>query len=84
MMFLVHAAHRVIYNGNLWDLQGYYYTLIPKSQGNIRFFVILSAIIVSAFADNNEIISVITNNQTLARLLLKQHPRHSVLHASIR
>ncbi len=33
MMFLVHTAHRVVDNGNLWDLQGYYYTLFPKSQG---------------------------------------------------
>jgi len=34
MMFLVHAAHRVIFNGNLWDLQRYYYILFPKSQEN--------------------------------------------------
>ena len=32
MMYLVHTAHRGFNNGNLWDLQGYYYTLIQKSQ----------------------------------------------------
>jgi len=34
MMFLVHAAHRGCFNGNLWDLQRYYYILFPKSQEN--------------------------------------------------
>lgn len=30
----MHTARRAVFNGNLWDLQGYYYTLKLKSQEN--------------------------------------------------
>jgi len=37
LMCLVHTAHRVVVDGNLWDLQVYYATFFAKSQ----IFVVL-------------------------------------------